>query len=122
KQTETLTLKADLTKEADVQRLFAHALKHFGQIDTLIANAGGWETEDVPLHKMSLRHWQSTIDGVLTTTFLSVREFLRLVARQKQGNALLIASTAAVFGEAGHADYAAGKAAIAYGLLRSIKN
>ena len=122
KQTETLTLKADLTKEADVQRLFAQALKHFGQIDTLIANAGGWETEDVPLHKMSLRRWQSTIDGVLTTTFLSVREFLRLVARQKQGNALLIASTAAVFGEAGHADYAAGKAAIAYGLLRSIKN
>jgi 3-oxoacyl-[acyl-carrier protein] reductase len=35
---------------------------------------------------------------------------------------VLIASTAAVFGEAGHADYASGKAAIAYGLTRSLKN
>ena len=36
--------------------------------------------------------------------------------------ALLIASTAAVFGEAGHADYAAAKAAMAFGLTRSLKN
>jgi 3-oxoacyl-[acyl-carrier protein] reductase len=71
---------------------------------------------------MSLRQWRKTLDGVLTTAFLSMREFLRVVARQKQGNAVLIASTAAVFGEAGHADYAAGKAAIAYGLTRSLKN
>jgi 3-oxoacyl-[acyl-carrier protein] reductase len=71
---------------------------------------------------MTLRQWQSTIDGVLTTAFLSLREFLRLVEKQKHGNAVLVASTAAVFGEAGHADYAAGKAAIAYGLTRSLKN
>ena len=51
-----------------------------------------------------------------------MREFLRVVARQKQGNAVLIASTAAVFGEAGHADYAAAKSAMAFGLTRSLKN
>ena len=34
----------------------------------------------------------------------------------------MIASTAGVFGEAGHADYSAGKAAMAYGLTRSLKN
>jgi 3-oxoacyl-[acyl-carrier protein] reductase len=51
-----------------------------------------------------------------------VREFFRLVARQRQGNAVLIASTAAVFGEAGHVDYAAAKAAMAFGLTRSLKN
>jgi 3-oxoacyl-[acyl-carrier protein] reductase len=59
---------------------------------------------------------------VLTTTFLTVKEFFRLVAKQKQGNVVFVASTAAVFGEAGHADYSAGKAAIAYGLTRSLKN
>ena len=119
---ETLAVRADLTKEGQVQRLFAQALKRFGRIDTLIANAGWWETKEVPLRQMSLAQWQRTIDGVLTTCFLSVREFLRLASRQKRGNAVLIASTAAVFGEAGHADYAAGKAAIAYGLTRSLKN
>ena len=74
------------------------------------------------MHLMSLRQWRRTLDGVLTTTFLTVREFLRLVAKQKHGNAILIGSTAAVFGEAGHADYSAGKAAIAFGLTRSLKN
>jgi 3-oxoacyl-[acyl-carrier protein] reductase len=120
--TESLAVRADLRKEVDNRRLFAQALRRFGRVDTLIANAGSWETRDIPLHKMELRQWRATLDGVLTTTFLSVREFLRLVAKQKRGNAVLIASTAAVFGEAGHADYAAGKAAIAYGLTRSLKN
>jgi len=35
---------------------------------------------------------------------------------------VLVASTAALFGEAEHADYAAAKAAMAYGLTRSLKN
>ena len=119
---EAITVRADLTREAEVERLFALAVKRFGRVDTLVANAGSWETRDVPLHEMSLRQWRSTLDGVLTTAFLSLREFLRLVAKQKRGNAVLISSTAAVFGEAGHADYAAGKAAIAGGLTRSLKN
>jgi len=119
---EVLLVRADLAKEADAKRLFAMAMKRFGRVDTLVANAASWEVRDLYLHEMPLAHWRRTLDGVLTTAFLSLREFLRVVARQKQGNAVLIASTAAVFGEAGHADYAAGKAAIAYGLTRSVKN
>ncbi len=122
KNCDSLVVQADLAKETQVRRLFAQTLKHFGRIDTLIANAGSWVTEDVPLHRMSLHQWKQTLDGVLTTTFLTVREFLRIVEKQKQGNAVLISSTAAVFGEAGHADYSAGKAAIAYGVTRSLKN
>jgi 3-oxoacyl-[acyl-carrier protein] reductase len=119
---QALLVGADLTSEAGVRRLFASAVKRFGRVDTLVANAGSWETRDVPLHEMSLRQWRATLDAVLTSTFLSTREFFRCVARQKQGNAVLIASTAAVFGEAGHADYASAKAAMAYGLTRTLKN
>jgi 3-oxoacyl-[acyl-carrier protein] reductase len=119
---ESMVIRADLTRETEVKSLFAKALRRFGRVDTLIANAGCWETRDVPLHHMSLRQWQRTLGGVLTTTFLTVREFLRLVAKQKRGNAVLIGSTAAVFGEAGHVDYASAKSAIAYGLTRSLKN
>ena len=119
REAESLVIKADLTKEAQVKRLFATALERFGRIDSLIANAGSWEIREVPLHRMPLRHWQRTIEGVLTTCFLSLREFLRIAARQKRGNAVLIASTAAVFGEAGHADYASGKAAIARAIVLS---
>lgn len=119
---DILLASADLTREADVKRLFAAAVKRFGCVDTLVANAGSWETRDIPVHEMSLKQWRATLDTVLTSTFLSAREFFKLVAKQKRGNAVLIASTAAVFGEAGHADYSAAKAATAYGLTRTLKN
>jgi len=119
---DNLLVHADLTREADVQRLFGAAAKRFGRVDTLVANAGSWESRETPLHKMSLRQWQATLDGVLTSAFLSAREFFKLVAKQRRGNAVLIASTAAVYGEAGHADYASAKAAMAYGLTRTLKN
>lgn len=119
---ESLVIAADLTKEAAVQKMFSRAVKKFGRVDTLVANAGWWETRDVPLDKMSLAQWRKTMDGVLTSTFLCSREFFRLVAKQKRGNAVLIGSTAAVFGEAGHADYSAAKSAMAFGLTRTLKN
>lgn len=120
--TETLLVQADLQEEKEVCRLFAKAVRKFGRIDTLVANAGEWETRDIQLKDMSYSQWRATFSSVLDTVFLSAREFLRQVAVQERGNAILIGSTAAVFGEAGHADYAAAKSAIAYGLTRSMKN
>jgi 3-oxoacyl-[acyl-carrier protein] reductase len=119
---ESIVVHADLTKEAGVKELFARAVRQFGRVDTLVANAGWWETRDVPLQKMSLRQWRATMDGVLTSAFLCAREFFRVTVKQKRGNAVLIGSTAAVFGEAGHADYAAAKSAMAFGLTRTLKN
>ncbi|XOV70243.1 MAG: SDR family NAD(P)-dependent oxidoreductase [Verrucomicrobiota bacterium] len=119
---ECLTLQADLSREDETEALFQRALKHFGRIDTLVANAGAWELRDVPMHQMSLAQWQATLDNLLTGVFLSLRAFLQHVEQTQRGNAVLIASTAAVFGEAGHADYAAAKSALAYGLTSTIKN
>jgi 3-oxoacyl-[acyl-carrier protein] reductase len=119
---QSMAIAADLTSESQVKKLFAAVARRFGKVDVLIANAASWETADVSLDEMSLKQWRATIDGTLTGTFLTVREFLRCVRRQKRGNIVLISSTAAVFGEAGHADYASAKAAIAYGLTRSLKN
>jgi len=119
---ETMLVRADLTNETETGRLFASASKKFGRVDTLVANAGWWETREVPLHEMTLKQWRATLDAVLTSTFLTAREFFRLVTKQRRGNAVLIGSTAAVFGEAGHADYASAKAAMAFGLTRTLKN
>lgn len=119
---EVLLARADLAREADARRLFEVARRRFGRVDTLVANAGSWETRDIPVQEMTLKQWRATLETVLTSVFVSAREFFKLVARQRRGNAVLIASTAAVFGEAGHADYASAKAAIAYGLTRTLKN
>lgn len=119
---QTLTLTADLRREPAVRRLFASAIRTFGRVDVLVANAGAWETRDIALGDLSLRQWNNTLQTVLTSAFLCLREFFRQVAIQHQGNAVLVGSTAALFGEAGHADYAAAKSALAFGLTRSAKN
>jgi len=117
-----ITCGADLRKEEEVAELFKTARAAFGRIDTLVANAGIWVRDTVPLGEMSLAQWQATIESDLTTVFLCCREFFRIVKEQKQGNVVLIGSTAGIFGEAGHADYAAAKSAIAHGLTRTLKN
>jgi 3-oxoacyl-[acyl-carrier protein] reductase len=119
---ESLVVGADLRDEAPVRTLFAEAGRHFGRVDTLVANAGVWCEHDVAIADMSLAQWQETLASDLTSVFLCCREFLRMARMQQQGNIVLIGSTAGVFGEPGHGDYAAAKAALAYGLTRTLKN
>jgi 3-oxoacyl-[acyl-carrier protein] reductase len=115
-------LGADLTREDEVERLFAQAREALGQIDVCAAVAGIWPSEDVPVWQLGLERWEATLRANLTATFLTARGFLREVERTEHGSLVLVASTAGIFGEAGHADYAAAKSAIAGGLLLSLKN
>ena len=114
--------RADLTVESDVDRLFDEARDALGQVDVCIAVAGVYPADDVPLWELSLERWNETIAGNLTATFLTARAFLREIERNGHGSLVLIGSTAAIFGEAGHADYAAAKSGILGGLLLSLKN
>ena len=114
--------QADLTVEADVERLFAEARQSLGQIDICVEVQGVWPRDDVPVWDMSLERWDETLRQNLTATFLVARAFLREVERNGHGSLVFVGSTAGVFGEAGHADYAAAKSAITGGLLLSLKN
>jgi 3-oxoacyl-[acyl-carrier protein] reductase len=116
------TAQADLTVETDVERLFASAREELGSVDVCAAVAGVWPSEDVPVWELPLERWEETIRQNLTATFLTARAFLREVARTGHGSLVLVGSTAGRFGEAGHADYAAAKAALQSGLLLSLKN
>jgi len=113
---------ADLTDEADVERLFAGARAALGAIDVCAAVAGKWPEEDLPLWEVPLERWEDTVRTNLTATFLTARGFLREVARNGHGSLVMIGSTAGLFGEAGHADYAAAKSALVHGLLLTLKN
>jgi 3-oxoacyl-[acyl-carrier protein] reductase len=113
---------ADLTREDDADRLFAAALDALGGLDVCAAVAGAWPPEDVPVWELPLERWEQTLALNLRATFLTARGFLREVARTGSGSLVMVSSTAGIFGEAGHADYAAAKSAIAHGLLLSLKN
>lgn len=122
---------ADMRDEASVVGLFEKAKGKFGFINILIANHGIEESEDVPIWQMSLKQWNNTIDVNLTGVFLACREYLKGVKQTldatpdnndlKNLSIILIASTAALFGEAYHSDYAASKSAL-FGFMKSLKN
>jgi 3-oxoacyl-[acyl-carrier protein] reductase len=107
---------ADLTDAGEVDGLFEQA----GDLDVCAAVAGAWPSEDIPVWELPVERWQSTLDANLTVSFLTARGFLRQL--EGDGALILVGSTAGLFGEAGHADYAAAKSAILGGLLLSLKN
>ena len=117
---ETRVVQADVSSEADVDRMYEAA----GRLDGVVVNAGIWIEDEVPLHRMTLAQWNKTMAADLTGAFLTCRGFLRQVAEEPREEAalVLVASTAALFGEENHTDYSAAKAALAYGMTRSLKN
>jgi 3-oxoacyl-[acyl-carrier protein] reductase len=107
-------VQADLTREDEAEAMFEAA----GPVEICAAVAGVWPSEDVPVRDLPLERWQRTLSENLTATFLTARAFLRRGGR----TLVLVGSTAGIFGEAGHADYAAAKSAVVHGLLLSLKN
>jgi len=121
---ECAVVQADLGSERDVARAFAEATRRFGRLDVLVQNAGIWEPDSVPIQGMTLARWERTIRVNQTAVFLCAREYFRWLERARPTHAsmILVGSTAAIFGEAGHVEYAASKAAITYGMTRTLKN
>jgi 3-oxoacyl-[acyl-carrier protein] reductase len=121
-ETGGVALAADLTVEAEADALIPAAVAALGRLDACVANAGAWPRQDLALWELPLDRWQNTMATNLTVTFLTVRGFLRHVAGTGTGSLVMVGSTAGLFGEAGHADYAAAKGAVITGLLLSAKN
>ncbi len=121
---QTLVMGADLSNEVETRHLFEVAQRKIGRIDILVANAGIWPEESIPIQKMSLEQWNKTIAVDMTSVFLSCREFFLNLEHHPKNTAscILVGSTAAIFGEAGHVDYSAAKAGMTYGMVRSLKN
>ena len=113
-----IAIKADVSKEDQVEKMFETTIKEFGTVDILIANAG--LQRDAAFHEMTLAQWQMVIDVNLTGQFLcaraAIREFLRRGMRtdvsKALGKIIHMSSVHEIIPWAGHANYAASKGAI----------
>ncbi len=100
----------DVTREADVERLFAMAERELGHIDVMVNNAGLGGTAN--LVDMTDEQWSKVLDVTLTGTFRCMRAALRHMVPRGAG---VIVNNASVLGwraQAGQAHYAAAKAGV----------
>jgi len=107
---EAIAVKADVSKEEEVNQLIKTTLDQFKQIDILVNNAG--ITRDTLLLRMKLEDWQKVIDLNLTGVFLCTKAVLKPMIKQKSGRIVNITSVAGLMGNPGQANYSAAKAGV----------
>jgi glucose 1-dehydrogenase len=113
-----IAIKADVSKEDEVQSMFKQMFNKYGTIDILVNNAG--IQKDSPLESMSLADWQLVLNVNLTGQFLctreAVKEFLRrgVVSERScaAGKIICMSSVHEIIPWAGHVNYAASKGGI----------
>jgi glucose 1-dehydrogenase len=120
-----IAIQADVSKEAEVDAMFAKAIDHFGTLHVAVSNAG--LQRDSPYDQMTLEQWSTVINVNLTGQFLCTRAATREFKRRgvdsrisvAAGKILCMSSVHQEIPWAGHANYAASKGGIMM-LMRSI--
>ncbi|MFC9860715.1 MULTISPECIES: SDR family oxidoreductase [unclassified Streptomyces] len=105
------SLPCDVTDEAQVRALFAHAEQTHGGLDIVVNNAGLGGTAE--LTEMTDDQWTKVLDVTLNGTFRCTRAALRSL--KAAGNGGVVVNNASVVGwraQSGQAHYAAAKAGV----------
>ena len=106
---------ADVSREAEVEAMFAALLREQPRLDILVNNAG--LQRDAALVDMTLAQWNTVLGVNLTGAFLCTRAAARAMVRQgidpalsrAAGKIICVSSVHEVIPWAGHVNYAASK-------------
>jgi 3-oxoacyl-[acyl-carrier protein] reductase len=88
---KAISVQGDVSKEADVLRLFAETEKAFGTLDILVNNAGIYNYQ--PIEQVSTATIQEQLNINIVGAVLSIREAVKLFG-EKGGNIINISSEA----------------------------
>jgi 3-oxoacyl-[acyl-carrier protein] reductase len=110
--TRVESLKADLGKMADAKKLVEFTRERLGHLDILVANAGIWNAEDIPIEKLSESDWDEMVRANLKSVYSVIHYAAPHMIAQRGGRIIAISSTAGQRGEAFHTHYGATKGAI----------
>lgn len=85
-----LTIQADVTRKADVDRMVKQMVDEFGGIDILVNNAGQYI--EIPTLELSEQDWDAVQATHLKGAFLCSQAAGKIMVKQKMGNIINIAS------------------------------
>lgn len=108
---------ADISREDDVEKLFAEMVQQLGGVDILVNNAG--ITRDALLLRLSPEDFDAVLATNLRGAFLCMKQAGKLMMKQRFGRIINISSVVALRGNAGQVNYAASKAGI-IGMTKSL--
>jgi 3-oxoacyl-[acyl-carrier protein] reductase len=87
-------LTADVSREADVERLHVTIRRELGPVDILVANAGGSPVRPGPVEEMTEDQWSATLGSNLIATFLTIRAVLPSMKERGRGVIVTMSSAA----------------------------
>lgn len=113
-----IAIEADVSKEDQVQAMFAKAIGHFGTLHVVVGNAG--LQRDAPFDKMTLQQWETVIGVNLTGQFLTAREAVREFKKRgvvedvsvSAGKIICMSSVHQEIPWAGHVNYVTSKGGV----------
>lgn len=112
-----LTVHAEMSDAASIDRAFTEVEAALGNVEVLVANAG--ITRDTLLLRMSEEDFTEVIDTNLTGTFRVVKRAAKGLLKARFGRVILISSVVGLYGSPGQINYASSKAALV-GFARSL--
>ena len=110
--TRVEAFKADGGKHTDNKKLVDRALMRLGRLDILVPNAGVWNSEDLPIDKMTEKQWDDMMRINLKSVYSVIHFAVPQMIKQKSGKIIPISSTAGQRGESLHTHYGASKGGI----------
>lgn len=109
--------KTNVTEEADVEKLFDRAVREFGRVDIVVANAAILIAE--PIAEANAEKWRAVMNVNLFGNFLTMKHACRVMKPQKHGVIVQINSKSGKKGSAANSAYAATKFG-GIGLVQSV--
>ncbi len=115
---KAVALKADVSQEAEVLKMFQELKQQLGDLDILVSNAG--LQRDAPISAMTMAEWSKVLDVNLTGQFLCAREAIRAFRAKgvvkavsaAAGKIICMSSVHQEIPWAGHVNYATSKGGI----------
>jgi 3-oxoacyl-[acyl-carrier protein] reductase len=114
---QAVAVRADVSSMADARKLTEAAVRRFGRLDILVANAGIWNSHPLPIEKVTEKQWDEMMTVNLKGVYSVVHHVVPQMIRQKGGRIIVVSSTAGQRGEAFHTPYGASKG----GLISFVK-
>src|SRR3982074_1454559 len=92
---EALSVRADVSRSADVRDLVLSTVDQFGRIDILVNNAGVMVTKSVL--EATEDDWDRTIDVNLKGAYLCSKEVAPIMLRQEAGKIIMMSSNSGLY-------------------------